>query len=280
MIELQVVDKTFSHSQSTVAGLVPKNLIWRRDELDRNAPVVVVNDCLQDLIYEPWPGSTYGLLYESPSIMGRTYDLVPAFIDKLKYLFTPNSSLISQYPDKARYVPGGGVWKVILDKIKQDTFPEKQELVSMLSSSKMMCGLHHYRLNIARILKTTSIAPHVFIQDVGEYIDAMSTLANYRYSIVLENHISETYFTEKILNCFAAGVVPIYLGANKIDYFFDGSGIIKFRSLDQLFKILQSISVEDWEKRIPALKKNKYLALQYGPIEDYMLSQYSEEFGF
>jgi hypothetical protein len=39
------------------------------------------------------------------------------------------------------------------------------------------------------------------------------TLARYRFSICYENAIFPGYVTEKMLDCFMAGVVPVYLGA-------------------------------------------------------------------
>jgi hypothetical protein len=276
MLELQIVDKSFELDAGAVAGVVPKYIKWKRDLLDQSKPVFFCNESLNDLTYNNWPGEIYGLLFESPAILPKTFDLVPTYIDKLKYLFTPNTDLIRAYPEKARYIPGGGVWNSVVTNSNENTFPTKQFLVSMLSSSKMMCGLHQFRLNVANMLKQNEeLSPHVYIQNPGEYINPSETLNKYCYSVIIENHISDNYFTEKILNCFATGVIPIYFGAKNIDYFFDGSAIFKFQSLDSLAKLLRTLSFEGWERRIPVLKENMRLAkTKYRCIEDYMFMNY------
>jgi hypothetical protein len=50
--------------------------------------------------------------------------------------------------------------------------------------------------------------------------DKWDGLAPYRYSIAVENHSGPDYWTEKIVDCFLAGTMPIYFGATNIaDYF-------------------------------------------------------------
>ena len=43
--------------------------------------------------------------------------------------------------------------------------------------------------------------------------DKVSTLSNYRFALCFENTAFRGYVTEKIFDCFAAGCIPIYLGA-------------------------------------------------------------------
>src|SRR3989344_1070024 len=52
----------------------------------------------------------------------------------------------------------------------------------------------------------------------GETADKLRTLARYKFSVCYENmdHING-YVTEKIWDCFSAGTVPIYLGANNVN---------------------------------------------------------------
>jgi len=46
--------------------------------------------------------------------------------------------------------------------------------------------------------------------------DKVSTLANYRFALCFENTAFPGYVTEKIFDCFAAGCIPVYLGAPDI----------------------------------------------------------------
>ena len=46
------------------------------------------------------------------------------------------------------------------------------------------------------------------------------------FSIAIENASYETYFTEKLLDCFATGTIPVYYGAPDIGDYFNKDGII------------------------------------------------------
>lgn len=84
------------------------------------------------------------------------------------------------------------------------------------------------------------------------------TLKDYRYQIVIENQITPFGFTEKIVSCFDAQTVPIYLGATKIGDFFNEDGIIILREedLDNLEEILSKCNEKDYEERLPAILDN------------------------
>ena len=87
----------------------------------------------------------------------------------------------------------------------------------------------------------------------------------YRYSVVVENYIAPFYFTEKIMNCFAAETIPIYLGATQIDKFFNPDGIIKIsvEDCDNIEEILKKCTVEEYERRLPAVIDNFRRTQQY-----------------
>jgi hypothetical protein len=276
MIELQIVDTSFAHDVGTVARVKPLYIKWKRDDLDAQKPVFFCNESLEFLAYRHWNGEVSGLLYESPAILPKVYDLVPTFVDKLKYLYTPNADLMRAYPHKVRYIPGGGVWGSDLSSPGDGITPIKEFLVSMLSSTKTMCGLHEYRLAIANVLRQSAeLGSHIFIHRPPDYINPFDTLEKYCFSVVIENHISDNYFTEKLLNCFAVGTIPIYFGARKIDNFFDSTAILQFQSIDQLNQILSKLSFSEWANRTPGIENNKRIAnARYRCIEDYLYLNY------
>lgn len=47
----------------------------------------------------------------------------------------------------------------------------------------------------------------------GPVVSKQWTLRNYRFALVFENQLQPGYVTEKLLDCFEAGTVPIYWGA-------------------------------------------------------------------
>jgi hypothetical protein len=97
------------------------------------------------------------------------------------------------------------------------------------------------------------------------YVSKKETaLCDYMFSITIENDIYETYWSEKILDCFATGTVPVYLGSPDIGNYFNMDGIIL---LTDDFDI-NSLTTEEYNKRIPAIQDNLNRVLKYDIIED------------
>jgi hypothetical protein len=90
------------------------------------------------------------------------------------------------------------------------------------------------------------------------------------FSVTIENDIYETYWSEKILDCFATGTIPIYLGSPDIGDFFNMEGIIL---LTDDFDI-NSLSIDEYNSRIPAIKDNLNRVLNYDIIEDIIYNKW------
>jgi hypothetical protein len=71
----------------------------------------------------------------------------------------------------------------------------------------------------------------------GACADKISTISGYQFALCLENCSSVGYLTEKIFDCFMAGVIPIYYGAPDVgelvnpDTFIDMRRFESFREL-------------------------------------------------
>lgn len=75
--------------------------------------------------------------------------------------------------------------------------------------------------------------------------DKILTLSQYKYAICFENISFDGYVTEKIIHCFLAGTIPIYLGAPNITDFIPKNCFIDlrdFRSLEELNLFLEKLS--------------------------------------
>ena len=80
--------------------------------------------------------------------------------------------------------------------------------------------------------------------------DKTETISQYRFSFCLENMRNVNgYITEKIFDCFIAGVVPIYYGASNITEYIPKSTFIdlnEFQNPQELFDYLHSIDFDSW----------------------------------
>jgi len=59
--------------------------------------------------------------------------------------------------------------------------------------------------------------------------DKIRTIAAYKFAICFENMAYPGYITEKIIDCFVAGVIPIYLGAPDVQEHIPGDAFIDMR---------------------------------------------------
>ena len=89
------------------------------------------------------------------------------------------------------------------------------------------------------------------------------SLNEYMFSVAMENSIAQNYYTEKILDCFITGNIPIYRGCANIGDYFDKRGIITFDTLEELENILNSITKKTYEDMLPYAKINYNLAKNY-----------------
>jgi alpha(1,3/1,4) fucosyltransferase len=103
----------------------------------------------------------------------------------------------------------------------------------------------------------------------GQIPSKINVLKNYKFSICFENTKNHKgYVTEKIFDCFQAGVIPIYLGApNVTDYIPDNCFIDfrKFKDYKRLFSYLKHMTQVEYETYIENIRR-------------YLDSKRSEEF--
>lgn len=83
----------------------------------------------------------------------------------------------------------------------------------------------------------------------------VKTISEYKFSVCFENVAYPGYFTEKIIDCFVAGVIPIYLGAPDIENYIRKDAYIDMRdfgSWQELEEYLERFSKASAIKMISA----------------------------
>lgn len=81
----------------------------------------------------------------------------------------------------------------------------------------------------------------------------IAKISNYKFAICFENTKYPGYLTEKIIDCFVAGVIPIYLGAPDITRFVPAGAFVDMRhfgSFAKLDKYLKTINQQEAQKII------------------------------
>jgi hypothetical protein len=89
-----------------------------------------------------------------------------------------------------------------------------------------------------------------------------SALKGYRYSIAVENSRESFYYSEKLVDCFANNVVPVYYGCRNVDKVFDPEAIVDIDIDDpRIIEKLHEISLRPTSplvRQAVSLSKRKY----------------------
>lgn len=92
----------------------------------------------------------------------------------------------------------------------------------------------------------------------GEVSDKVDHLKNYKFSICYENMKDiKGYISEKIFDCFLAGCVPVYWGADNIEQFIPANCFVdrrKFKTNEELYSHLSSIDKSQFEQYLENMK--------------------------
>jgi len=251
MDKIGLVGGGFQHAFSSTLWKKPSKFSWSKNKIE-------------DITFFVDDSIEYGLnvkckrkfawLLESRKITPQSVKFVKDNWEKVsseyEILFTHNKE-IYELSDNFIYLPPHGFW------IEEPKIYPKSKLVSMVSSNKN----YVHRLNWVNKLKDS-----VDLYGMGfkGFDKKESALNDYMFSVTIENDIYETYWSEKILDCFATGTIPVYLGSPDIGDYFNMDGIIL---LTDNFEI-NSLNIDEYNRRIPAIEDNLNRVLKYNIIED------------
>lgn len=239
----------------------------------------------QDLIHANSPINV-AVLMEPRHFRPHFYDNLILYNDKYDIILTHNSDILDRYPDRAIYCIAGA--PVVENSVIGMNLDKKTRLASMCYSHKGSASFisgtnyvpptegHIFRHKVVEHINKLNGIPEVDLYGSGSPsgpVDLKSdTLVNHMFSISIENGTTDAYFTEKIMDCFLTGNIPIYRGASKIGDFFDKRGILEFNTLEELEFILKNkVNKKTYKKMLPYAKKNLEIAKQYMYIDDIML---------
>jgi hypothetical protein len=131
-------------------------------------------------------------------------------------------------------------------------------------------NLQQYRILVYEKLKNNIDCYGKHTNYIENKIDG---LKDYCFSVAIENSSIPGYFSEKILDCFLTGTVPIYLGDFEIGKHFDTRGIIFY---NDSFDINQ-LSFEKYNEMLPYVTHNYNVASSMKiSFEDYFCKGVSE----
>lgn len=182
------------------------------------------------------------------------------YLNEYEKIFTWSEELVNLH-ERICWIPGSGSW------IREPQIYPKSELVSIIASNKSHLQGHQQRLHMINQLK--EYAP-LFGRGFNEIEFKEEALANYMFSVAIEN--ADNWFTEKLLDCFLTGTIPIYYGTPSVGKWFNTDGII---FLEDGFDI-ESLSKDLYLSKMDAIKENFEKAKEMEVVEDFIWKSYFE----
>lgn len=286
VIDITIYDTNFTGDKCTCRGQVPSYFNWNRDISSENKcigkSVFFTDNTLKQV--EQYSGDKLKVawLLEPRAIYPHSYEFIELYHDKFDYIITYDDYLLSI--DKDRFLPyiWGNCW--VEGYVNQDIIQNKTKLVSTIASSKGWTVGHKLRHGIIKGLDLQAregvdvygpdYIPHKKPFKNVPWANKVTALQDYMFSITIENSQQDTYFTEKIIDCFATKTIPIYWGTKKIVDYFNEDGIIFFETVDELKDILDTLTEEKYISMISAVEDNYNRYKDYIIPEDFIYKKY------
>lgn len=214
------------------------------------------------------PEKNIGFLIESKAIIGNVFEKFithqEEILNNFKYIFTHDRSLLGLSP-KIKWAPASFVW------IEKPKIYHKSYLLSMITSRKAFTPVQKIRIETAVHLQSLGVP--VYGRGFNQIDKKEHGLCPYMFSVTIENAVYDGYFTEKIMDCFATGTIPIYRGDPTIGEFFNTDGIITLgENLD-----LSMLTPELYYEKLPAIKENLEIVKQFVSNQDWVAKKYLGE---
>ena len=259
MKELYLRDSTFAHCAFSNNPMPPKTfskyISWNRNP-GLPSQTIYTENHIQEC------DGGIGWLIEPYDLMPHNYDYVLNNHNKFKQIWT-HERLLTDRLANAKFVPFGGCW---IDAPDYKVHP-KTKMFSIIASGKRVLTGHNLR---HRIIEDSEGKIDTFGNGYTYIKDKIEGLKDYRYHFTIENCKRDYWFTEKLIDCFITGTIPIYWGCPSIGKFFNTNGMIIFDNLNDLKEKLKICSEEHYNSQIFAVRDNFVRAQKYVLAEDWI----------
>jgi len=260
MKKIRIYDKEFGHAKSISGEEVPALVEWVRDG-PATETCFFTERCLEMASGVSCKTKVAWL------IEPQSYESIIGLENSFDFILSHNKNL--NVPDSKRlFYPFAGCW---IPKSESSHEVVKTGLVSMLSSNKAGREGYDMRHSIAdKFGDRIDMFGGIVGRPIKNKADAISP---YRYTVAIENCRMDDYFTEKIIDCFALGTIPIYWGTKNISKYFNTDGIIQFDSIEDFNAILDSLSLP-CKKMMDSARENYMNHFNYRCSDDWIFSNY------
>jgi hypothetical protein len=270
----------FDAQYSSCSNVKPQKFTWSIQFGDVDVHVD------HGLMHQPHPDISHDKRYawvcESRYIVPDVYNFLihnhkVLFDNFYKSIYTCDQSLLD-LDKRFKYCPNGSNYPWIR---KNDWgLYEKTKLCSMFASPKQYTEGHVYRHRIARLALDKAFdvfggahgTPRTVIDPRNPWDTKLDGVGYYMFSIIVENGNYDSYYTEKITDCFATGTIPVYWGTKKLPEQFDQDGIIWLEEGKE-DDILSSLNANLYKQKEKAVKHNLKALTTLQTADDYLFEE-------
>jgi len=267
--KFKILDNNFAHAKYSTDYQESVFVDWDRSPVNENDKIVIYTD---NFLQKVGNNSKVNIawLMEPPTISPHTYKWIESNNNKFTYVLTYIKHLLDKGENYVFY-PEIGCWIYPKDQKIYD----KTKKVSIIASAKNWTTGHKLRhISIARFRNKMD----VYGRGYNPVNYKLTALKDYMFSVTIENTKQDYCFTEKLIDCFVTGTVPIYWGCPSIGNFFNTDGMILFDKHEDLENILNNLSPEKYLKMRNVVQENFEKAKDYLISEDYIYKNYLSKY--
>ena len=267
MINVKIIDDTFKYRKPMMSFHKSEVIEFvKTKNNDNSGELLIITDfALRNV--DKYNGIKIGMLVEPRAINPAIYQFINFNHDKFHKVLTYDKELIETH-DNVEFYPHGGCWINTEDHKIYD----KSKLLSFIASDKIQTIGHKLRHSIIYELKINKIGIQTFGRGYNTIEYKLEALKDFAFSLIVENSKIDYYFSEKLIDSFMTGTVPIYWGCPSIGDFFNLDGMIIFDDLSTLLNKINTLSLEKYQSMLPAINDNFNRAKQYLTSEDWLFN--------
>jgi hypothetical protein len=264
---IKIFDSNFSHAEYTTDYQKSKYIDWTREITSTQDTNELLFFTDKFLSHSESINSTnkVAMLMEPIAIYPPSYDYILNNFKNFKNILTYDKKILDTC-DNSIFYPHCGCWI----KEEDQKIYQKTKIISIVASDKTQTEGHRLRHSSINFLKEHNLNLDVYGRGYNPVDYKLDALKDYAFSLIIENSRSDYYFTEKLIDSFMTGTVPIYWGCPSIGDFFNLEGMIIFNDIEDLLSKLDLISIEQYNSMIPAIKENFERSKDFLIAEDWI----------
>ena len=266
METIKLVDTHFAHAKYSTDNQESKYITRDRSPVRDNDKLVVYTDTSLNIVNKTVK-KKIGWMLESPAITSGIHEWIGRNYSGFDMILTNNKKHIDINSNVFKFSPTAGCWIFPKDQM---IYPKKKLTSGIFSDKKFTKG------QAMRHQAVTNFKDKIDVFGRGYFPlpNKIYGLKDYGFSLVIENCKQDYYFTEKLIDCFVTGTIPIYWGCPSIGNFFDVDGMICFNDIHELSSILKNVSLDLYNSKIKSVEHNFLESKKYLMAEDYMFENY------